>query len=452
MKKFSQRSAALWLVLLVLSLFVLACNVGSLISLGGSTSPEPTGQALAQPTTATGSTSTTPVPPAKDAQSRISDSLNRILLMDQKVLDSYHLEVSGTEPKYNKDTKKVESQPFTFKADIAGDDVHFTSTSQSAKPSTTEGYIMDLNSKDQTKGYAVDSGKVKEDLFMPLTWAMLPLEWGMPLIYASMGPTAAGSETIDGRAADKFNVDIANAPAGAAGVLKGIGFNVYASKGTVWVDKQTSGLLKMSIDYDMDVQDAGKAVGRGTGRIELAVTQVGKVAVKLPDGSASGPSAPATGPATSVASGAKTPTRTPTAAPTASVAKVGQRVVLQGIALTVTKVDKLDTYGGRKADAGNSWVIATVTVENTSNAKVTVEQEQFDYVDVDGAAVSGMLNGPSAPGNTGATVMAYSTLNPGGKVANKTLPIQMDKGLLKGLTLEYTIDDEHTIAVDLGLQ
>ncbi len=456
MNKFLKGSTAFWLVLVVSALALLACDVGSLISQGNAPSAQPEAQATGQATKPASSGSATSAPAvAKDAQSRISESLNRVLLMDEKVMDSYHLEASGTSPEWNKDTKKVESHAFTFKADVSGDDVHFVKTVKAAKETTTEGYIMDLNSKDNTKGYAVQSGKLKEDLFMPLTWAMLPLEYGMPLIFGAIGPTSRGDETVSGRTAEKFDLDMSKAPTGAEGMLKGIGFGMQSSKGTAWIDKQSGALLKMSMDYSSDVSDAGKVVGQGSGHIDLAVTQIGQVTVKLPDASAAGPTTAPTG----TAKGSPTPsgaakgarTATPTAAPGAKVAKVGQRVVAGGIALTVTKAQALSTFGGEKPETGNSWVVTTVTVENTSNERVTVEEYQFEYIDKSGIVVEGLLDSGSAPGTTGKDVFGLYELMPGGKATNKTLPIEIKKTVIPGLQLLFTIDDENSIKVNLAI-
>ena len=442
--RFTKGPKTYWFVLIVSAVFLLACGLSTSVSKEIGVSSEPSGSEQATPTKAATGPHGTSIPVAsKDAQARISDSLNRVLLMDEKVLDWYHLEASGTKPTFNTETKSTESPAFTFKADVSGDNVHLTSTTSGPKGKTTEGYIVALNSKDQTEGYSVKDGKLEPDLFLPLTWAMLPLEYGLPLIYASMGPTAAGSESVDGRSADKFNVDTAKAPAGTLGALKGFGLNVYTSKGTVWVDKETGALLKMVIDYESDVQDAGKVVGKGSGHIDLAVTQVGKVSVKLPTGSE-----PA---ATTAPGGSKAPT--PTAAPAATVAKVGQRVVKEGIALTVTKVQALDTFGGEAADDGFKWIVATVTVENAGNVAVDVGESQFEYVDRDGVVAGDLFNAPSAPGDTGKTVFDHYTLRPGGKAAGKTLSVQIEQERVNGLQLLFTIDDEnsYTILVNLGL-
>ncbi|MCL4487582.1 MAG: hypothetical protein M1570_05575 [Chloroflexi bacterium] len=289
MKRFLKGSMNFWLILVVGSLFLLACDAASFASKGNSPAAQPTeatsssGQAQAQPTKSSGSGKATAVPPAasQDASGRVSNSVNSVLLMDKKVLDSYHLEASGTSPVWNSAAKKVDPQTFTFKADVSGDNVHFISTTKTDKEKTSEGYIMGAK-KDGGKGYSVEGGVVKEDLWAPMTWATLPLDYGMPLIFASMGARKTGEEAIDGHAADKFDVDMSKAPTGAAGMAQSFGFGMQSSKGTAWVDKQNGALLKMTIDYVSDVMDSGKKVGQGSGHIDWLVSQIGKVTVTLP--------------------------------------------------------------------------------------------------------------------------------------------------------------------------
>ena len=139
------------------------------------------------------------------------------------------------------------------------------------------------------------------------------------------------------------------------------------------------------------------------------------------------------------------------ARPTTNIVKVGQRVVLQGLAITVTKAQSADTLQGKLADAGYVWVVTTVTVENVSNDRVTVQEEQFDYVDKSGSVAQGMLNGSSSPGTLEKDVFAFHALIPGGKVENRVLPIQLKKELLSGLQLLFTIDKANILKWDLGL-
>ena len=117
-----------------------------------------------------------------------------------------------------------------------------------------------------------------------MAWVFLPLQIILPMSIASLGTTAQGSDTIDGRAADKYALDSAGAPAGTLGVLSGM-FSLTSAKGTAWVDKQTGALLKASIDYEQNLVDppgSQTSVGKGTGHLELLVTKVGNVTVTLP--------------------------------------------------------------------------------------------------------------------------------------------------------------------------
>ncbi len=253
---------------------------------GGSPAPSQSGGAAATPTKAAGQPS---APAAKDLQDRISSSLNRTLSLDEKTLPSYHIEVSGSEPVLNQDTKKVETETYSLKADVSGENVHMTQTiatgSQAAK--TTEGYIIGGGmSKSEAGGkeYEVAAGKTQESFWVSLAWVTFPLRIIAPLTIAATGSSAQGEEAIDGRAAEKYGVDSANAPAGVMGILSAM-FTVTSSKGTVWVDKQTGALLKATLDFQQNVVDppgSGTVVGKSNGHIEIIVTKVGQVTVALP--------------------------------------------------------------------------------------------------------------------------------------------------------------------------
>lgn len=242
------------------------------------TTPAPTPKATQRPSAG-----------AQDAQSRIGNSANLTLAVEKKVLPSYHLEVTGSEPSWNKGSKKVENRTFTLKGDLSGDDIHMVYVSSSGgKTTSTEGYSIKggLTNKEQGgKEYIVAGGKVKESIgAVSLTWAFLPLSVAIPLVVAATGPTALGEEAIDGRPAEKYSVDSAKAPAGVVGAMGGI-ITISSAKGTAWVDKETGALLKMVLDYEQNLIDppgSGTVVGKGSGHIELSVTKVGKVTVTLP--------------------------------------------------------------------------------------------------------------------------------------------------------------------------
>lgn len=455
MQRFLYRSLKVWLVMLVVltgSLLLLAC--GSKGPTPKENVPASSSQSQTQPTKAANAQATSVPAPSGSPQSRVSDSVSKTVVMDAKVLDSYHLETSGTEPVWDKTAGKVIAQSFTFKADVSGDNAHFVKTITSGKGSTLDVYYMNAN-KDGGKAYSVKDGAVQEDMLAQLTWVSLPLDYGLPLIFAAMGASLQGGDTIDGRAADKYDVDMSKAPAGADAIVKSFVKGYKSSKGTAWIDKQNGALLKMTLDYSTDVNDMGTVVGQGSGHIDWLVTNVGKVKVTLPPVSqgivvpTSVPGAKATAAPTKAAQGAATPT--PPVVATSTSSRVGQRVVKDVFALTVTKVDVLDTFGGQQADPDHKWVIATVTIENVSKGRTTVDYSNFDYVDRDGGVMGGILNGPSAPGTTGKDVLAYTTLTAGGKVQNKIILAQVRKSDLAGMRLLFTIDTDIEIVIDLGI-
>lgn len=87
-------------------------------------------------------------------------------------------------------------------------------------------------------------------------------------------------------------------------------------------------------------------------------------------------------PATAAVADAPT-TEAPTAAP--AVAKVGDRVELSGVVLTVVKVERADTLGPLKPQAeGNEFLIAEVLVENAGDAQSDYNPFYFKVKDGDG--------------------------------------------------------------------
>jgi hypothetical protein len=207
---------------------------------------------------------------------------------DPKALKSYHLEASGKDPQWNAATKQVEYTTYTHKADVADTDLYLLSTSQKgAKPAeTVEGYSI-KGGMGQTDGkeYVVVKGKLEEGFgAVTMVWVVFPLQVILPLTIAATGTTAQGTESIDGRVADKYALDSAKAPTGVMGALSGM-FSFTSSKGTAWVDKETGALLKVVLDYEQDLIDppgSKTVVGKGSGHLELLVTKVGKVTVTLP--------------------------------------------------------------------------------------------------------------------------------------------------------------------------
>ena len=57
---------------------------------------------------------------------------------------------------------------------------------------------------------------------------------------------------------------------------------ISEAHGTIWLDHETSAMLKLVIDYTGAFKDAsGNAVGSAPGHIEITVSQIGQVTVSL---------------------------------------------------------------------------------------------------------------------------------------------------------------------------
>lgn len=295
------RRAILFLACFVVMFLLLACDLASLTSQGTApTEPAPTTAAQSKPTaaaeatkapstaqpTAKASSPTSAPPSGESTQRRISESLLRLVSMQKKTLPSYHFEANGSIPVWFSTAKKIGAQTMVLKADVMNDNVHMAQTTKWEKEESTEGYIMGMGTSDTGgKSYAVVNGQVKENLASRAAWSMFQMYYGTPLILAAVGPAPAGEETIDGRPAEKYNLDSSQASPEVLNTVRALASNVTSAKGTVWVDKATGALLKMNLDFESEVRDViggSKSMGKGTGHLELVVSQVGKVTVKLP--------------------------------------------------------------------------------------------------------------------------------------------------------------------------
>lgn len=120
----------------------------------------------------------------------------------------------------------------------------------------------------------------------------------------------------------------------------------------------------------------------------------------------------------------------PTDAPAApAIAKVGDRVEANGIAFTVVSVKKADAIGKyQKADAGNTYVIVEVLIENVDVDKAPYNPFYFKVKDADGFEY------------TAGITMDNQALKSGdlakGEKARGNVAIEVKKAA-KGLVLEY---------------
>jgi hypothetical protein len=143
-------------------------------------------------------------------------------------------------------------------------------------------------------------------------------------------------------------------------------------------------------------------------------------------------------PATSAPAGQATaapgqPTSAPAAAPTEAqvapaVAEVGDRVELNGMALTVVKVDHAAELGGIvKAKAGNEFIVTEVIIENVSAEKVNYNLLYFKARDGEGFEYTTAL-GMDQPLSAGDLAK--------GEKARGNVAFEVKKDA-KGLILEY---------------
>lgn len=276
-------------IVALLALFALLVPLVSACGGGGNKNVvQPTPKPGAQPTAKPGAQATTaPAKPATagDPTERVTEALG--LLMgtggDPGALPSFHIQINDSGPSLDMRSKEVKTNKTRIKADVQGVNAHLWVEGEDGK--TTEGYVIGNDD------YVVEGGQVKEGGLsgVGLTWAVWQLDPVVILSLAGLGARAAGTEAIDGRTADVFEVDMAKAdPAVLATVKAFVGRGITVAKGKAWVDQQTGALLKTVLDYEQDLYDITSSdknappVGHGAGHIDIAVSQVGKVSVSLP--------------------------------------------------------------------------------------------------------------------------------------------------------------------------
>jgi hypothetical protein len=187
---------------------------------------------------------------------------------------SYHLEVTHQAPVWS--GGKIAQSQEDMSADVQGKDVHFTHRKTIPGGSTTasEAYLIG----DQE--FVIVNGKTQPPAANSMTWNL----WSLNLITfvsgASSGATAAGTEMLEGRTAEIYELNSTGLSIpGVTGSL----IPITSLTGKIWVDQQTGALVKAVLDYQADVRDtAGNMKGGGSGHLEIIVTQIGNVTVTVP--------------------------------------------------------------------------------------------------------------------------------------------------------------------------
>jgi hypothetical protein len=208
---------------------------------------------------------------------RVSSGLSILLGMDpsQPGLPSYHMEAFNLAPAW--EGGAIVQVQDRMLADVQGADVHFVDsyTASGGSVTTSEAYLIAGEEYDVMNGVLQPPGAG----LTKLAWVMWPLDPTVILGTGASSAQPAGSEVLDGRTAEVYDLDAS----GSMGAVAGVSLNVTAVSGRVWIDQETGALLKAELDYQTDVKDAdGNLAGTGSGRLEMNVTQVGRVTVSLP--------------------------------------------------------------------------------------------------------------------------------------------------------------------------
>ncbi|HTX92828.1 MAG TPA: hypothetical protein VMC09_16580 [Anaerolineales bacterium] len=208
----------------------------------------------------------------------VTKSVNLLIGTDSKpsALPSFHLESQLLTPVWS--GGKIAQDRETMTADVQGQNVHFIDQTKKAGGSnqTAEAYLMGKQDYDVVNGKVQPAGVS----MTALTWKMWPLDLVMILATGATDAKASGTETLEGRTAEVYTLNVSGATAPA---VAGIGLPVTAVSGKVWIDQQTGALLKAVLDFQADVHDSsGNPQGSGSGHLEITVTKVGQVTVTLP--------------------------------------------------------------------------------------------------------------------------------------------------------------------------
>jgi hypothetical protein len=198
------------------------------------------------------------------------------------IIGSYHIEVTLDLPKANADYSAVVNGVTKISADVEGKNIHLFQTDPGAT-TPLEGFIIG----DTKKEYKMVNGSPQAMIGqLAVKWAFLPLNVVSPYtIAATLHAEKTGEETVNGRPAAVYDIDSSKGDPAQIAALTSLGtVGVKSSKGTVWIDKETGGMLKLTLEYAMGVPGRSgiPALGEGTGHIQVEFSKVGQVSVVSP--------------------------------------------------------------------------------------------------------------------------------------------------------------------------
>lgn len=258
-------------LLVVFSMLLSACSAKTASSSDSSTGSATEAATLQQDT---GSSDTS------GSSADLGSALNLVMGSDSKpsVFPSYHLEATMDTPTLSDDQTTIVNETTQMSVDVAGSDVHILQIDP-GETAQKEGYIIG------DKEYKIVDGAPQEmDGQIALSWAMWQLKVVGYYAYPAYFAKKSGTDTIDGRAADVYTFDNSdtNAASDAALNTMGVG-DMGTGTGTVWIDKETGGMLKLDMTYTSTITDTDqKEIGKGSGSIKLEISKVGQVTVTSP--------------------------------------------------------------------------------------------------------------------------------------------------------------------------
>jgi hypothetical protein len=222
---------------------------------------------------------------AADVERRITDSPGVTLQarFGKFALGSFHLEMSARQPRFDDAKKQVAIDEWRLTADLDRDNVALVCNIKepaTGQAQTLKGWIIG-EGRPGGVPYEMAGGRLELSLRLQHQCWMRSSAWTPALSAAASRHTAAGQEIIGGRSADKYIVE---APAKPLAHVRPM-MNLSSAKGAVWLDRETGALLKASIDYRENFTErrgSDKVVATGDGHVEMLVSRVGKVTVKVP--------------------------------------------------------------------------------------------------------------------------------------------------------------------------
>ncbi len=141
------------------------------------------------------------------------------------------------------------------------------------------------------------------------------------------------------------------------------------------------------------------------GLLALALVACGASATAIPTGTPKPAETPRPGSPTALPTVTPQPKPTDTPKPTPAppqIAKVGERVVAGGIAVTVAKVSKTDTIGQfLKAKTGNTYLVVEVLVESVDKDEAPYNPLYFKVKDADAYEYTSAMLAPEPTLKTG---------------------------------------------------